>query len=220
MRTRFFCFKTAELPPLRLKPVVVFAVFFGFCAALFYASEKESVYSGSYMIMGRGNLTAEDMGAWLTASNPDVDEDFARDFAMLYIKEAALEGVNHDVAFSQMCLETGFLKFNRIVTIDMNNFGGLGAISMEERGERFATIALGVRAQIQHLKAYGSTLPLTQKLVDPRYYYVRYGSAPSIYDLSGKWAVDEAYGEKLKSIIDRAYYMAAKNTSKIISYND
>ena len=172
----------------------------------------EAVAGGSaYTIMGSGALNRTEMAAWLVTSNPDIDIDFARDFAALYIKEAALEGVNHDVAFSQMCLETGFLRFDRIVTMDMNNFGGIGAVSTTNRGERFGSISTGVRAHIQHLKAYGSTTPLSQKRIDPSYYYVRYGSAPTVKDLSGKWAADTAYGEKLITVIDRAYYMAGKS---------
>lgn len=177
------------------------------------------VYPKSYMVMGQGSLSADEMAAWLVNANNEIDMDFARDFAALYIQEAALEGVNHDVAFSQMCLETGFLRFNRVVKQDANNFGGLGALNPSMPGERFSTVGTGVRAHIQHLKAYGSTAPLRQKLVDPRYYYVRYGSAPSIYDLSGKWAADTAYGEKLKDIIDRAYYLAGKNPGATVAFS-
>ncbi|MDR2491657.1 MAG: glucosaminidase domain-containing protein [Spirochaetaceae bacterium] len=180
----------------------------GSTAARFEAGADGSTYT----IMGSGALNSTEMAAWLVTSNPDIDIDFARDFAALYIREAALEGVNHDVAFSQMCLETGFLRFDRIVTMDMNNFGGIGAVNAAKRGERFNSITTGVRAHIQHLKAYGSTTPLSQRLVDPGYYYVRYGSAPTVKDLSGKWAADTAYGEKLRTVIDRAHYMAGKSS--------
>ncbi|MDR2522068.1 MAG: glucosaminidase domain-containing protein [Spirochaetaceae bacterium] len=191
-------------------------------APAFQAEQRDGdalfAYPSPYRIMGQGALSAEEMAAWLCQANADIDADFAREFAALYIIEAALEGVSHDVAFSQMCLETGFLRFDRLVTPDMNNFGGLGALNMSYRGERFSSIQKGVRAQIQHLKAYGSTQALAQELVDPRYYYVRYGSAPTIHDLSGKWATDALYGDKLKSIIDRAYFMAGKNAvSPILS---
>ena len=38
----------------------------------------------------------------------------------------------------------------------------------------------GIRAQIQHLKAYASAQPLTQRCVDPRYQYVQKGCAPYV----------------------------------------
>ena len=47
----------------------------------------------------------------------------------------------------------------------------------------------GVRAQIQHLKAYASTEPLAQKCVDPRYRYVYKRCAPTFEQMADKWAV-------------------------------
>jgi hypothetical protein len=134
-----------------------------------------------------------------------LDKPFAKEFAKIYIEEAAIEGVNHDVAFSQMCLETGFLSYGGLVTPDMNNFCGLGSIGPGQSGERFPTPEIGVRAQIQHLKAYATDEPLKQTLVDPRRRWVRYGSAPTIYALAGTWAADREYGRKLKTILDNLY---------------
>ena len=42
------------------------------------------------------------------------------------LKNRVRKGSNSDVAFAQMCLETGFLRFGGLVTMDMNNFCGLG----------------------------------------------------------------------------------------------
>ncbi|MCA1951165.1 MAG: hypothetical protein LDL24_11375, partial [Treponema sp.] len=63
-------------------------------------------------------------------------------------------------------------------------------------------------AHIQHLKAYGSTEGLRQPLVDPRFKYVRRGSAPTIHDLAGRWASDRAYGTKLEDLLNRLYRSA------------
>jgi hypothetical protein len=145
---------------------------------------------------------------FLLAANPEIEEGFAYDFAKLYVEEAAAEGVNHDIAFSQMCLETGFLSFGGLVTPDMNNFCGLGSIGPGQEGESFPTPRIGVRAQIQHLKAYATEEPLKNDLVDPRYRWVRYGSAPTIYGLAGSWAADKDYGKKIKSILDNLYAAA------------
>ncbi|MDR1099683.1 MAG: cell wall hydrolase, partial [Treponema sp.] len=72
-------------------------------------------------------------------------------------------------------------------------------------GEVFPEPRIGVRAHIQHLKAYATETPLNQELVDPRYRWVRYGSSPAIQGLAGTWAADRAYGEKLKNILERLY---------------
>jgi hypothetical protein len=159
--------------------------------------------SSPVSILGRGRVGSKVLADFLCRSNPEIDSNFARELAQIYIEEASLEGVNSDVAFSQMCLETGFLAFGGLVTSDMNNFCGLGSIGPGQKGEHFPTPRIGVRAQIQHLKAYATDAPLLNELVDPRYRYVRYGTAPTIDGLAGTWAADKDYGRKLKSIIDR-----------------
>jgi len=150
-------------------------------------------------ILGDGKLSKDEMAAILIGENPDLDEGFAGDFAALYIKEAGAEGINHDIAFSQMCYETNFLKFGNGLNRKSNNFGGIGGAD-----ESFDSALLGVRAQIQHLKAYATEAPLAQKLADPRYYFVRFGSAPRLQDLSGKWSADLTYGEKVKNLMENA----------------
>jgi hypothetical protein len=159
-------------------------------------------------ILGRGSIKSETLAEFLLTVNPEVAEPFAYDFAKLYVEEAAAEGVNHDIAFSQMCLETGFLSFGGLVKPDMNNYCGLGAIGPGEEGESFPSPQIGIRAQIQHLKAYATEEPPKQPLVDPRYRWVRYGSAPTIYELSGSWAADKEYGKKIKNILDNLYAVA------------
>ncbi|MDR1216413.1 MAG: glucosaminidase domain-containing protein [Treponema sp.] len=156
-------------------------------------------------IMGKGLVKAEILSAFLLETNQQADADFVKDLSRLYVEEAAIEGVNHDAAFSQMCLETGYLRFGNLVTPDMNNFCGLGAIDAEHPGERFPTPRLGVRAHIQHLKAYATEEPLKQDLVDPRYKWVKKGVAPTIQGLTGKWATDPDYDKKISSMLTRLY---------------
>ncbi|GHV25783.1 hypothetical protein FACS189498_4220 [Spirochaetia bacterium] len=115
-------------------------------------------------ILGKGRTDPAILAAFLLQSNPRVEE-FADQLAQLYVEEAAVEGINHDVAFSQMLLETGFLHFGGLVSPDMYNFCGLGAIGPEQPGEIFPDPRTGVRAHIQHLKAYASEDPLKQPLV-------------------------------------------------------
>ncbi|MDR2499457.1 MAG: glucosaminidase domain-containing protein [Treponema sp.] len=160
-------------------------------------------------ILGVGRIPFSALASFLLNSNPQADSTFIETLALIYAEEAALEGVNHDIAFAQMCLETGFLRFGGLVTPDMNNFCGLGAIGDNQRGEYFPSPRIGVRAHIQHLKAYATNAPLEQELVDPRYRWVRYGSAPTIAGLAGTWAVDTTYAEKIKRILRRLYTYSA-----------
>jgi hypothetical protein len=159
-------------------------------------------------IMGQGQVGRDDMARFLLASNKEIKTSFVSELADFYIKEASAEGVNHDVAFSQMCLETGYLRFGNLVTPDMNNFCGLGSIGADHPGERFSDPQTGVRAHIQHLKAYATEETLKQTLVDPRYKWVKKGSAPTIQGLAGKWASDPDYAAKINSVLTRLYDQA------------
>ena len=158
--------------------------------------------------MGEGLVGSEKLTAFLLLNNSGADINFVDALSYLYVEEAAAEGVNHDTAFAQMCLETGFLRYGGLVTPDKNNFCGLGAIGPEQPGLAFPDPRTGVRAHIQHLKAYASTEPLNQALVDPRYQYVRRGSSPTIHGLTGTWAVDTAYSDKISGILKRLYDFA------------
>ena len=157
------------------------------------------------LIMGKGLVPGEKLAEFLIRHNSRVDSGFIRSLSNYYLEEAAAEGVNHDVAFAQMCLETGFLHYGGLVTPDKNNFCGLGAIGPEQPGLSFPDPRTGVRAHIQHLKAYASKEPLNNALVDPRYRYVKIGSSPAIHGLSGTWAADRAYSGKIGRILDRLY---------------
>ncbi len=130
------------------------------------------------------------------------------DIPAIYREEATIEGVNYDIAFCQMCLETGFLQFDGDVQPEQNNFGGIGAIGNGARGDSFSDRRIGVRAQIQHLKAYATTKPLVQSLVDPRFSLVKRGTAPLVGQLAGRWAEDTNYDKKIMAILRRLYELA------------
>ncbi len=63
----------------------------------------------------------------------------------------------------------------------------------------------GIRAHIQHLKAYSSIEKLNSPIIDKRYKFVKRGSVKTIYDLSGKWAMDPLYGKKLYKLLHKMY---------------
>ena len=158
-------------------------------------------------IMGRGSTADMQLMIFLKSNNEQALTQFP-DIPKLYREEAGLEGVNHDIAFCQMCLETNFLRFGGDVKASQNNFAGLGAIGGGSQGANFASARLGVRAQIQHLKAYASTEPILQEIVDPRFRFVTRGVAPLVSQLSGRWAADLRYGDKIMALLRRLYESA------------
>lgn len=189
-------------PPVRIPPLPPAAPV---AAPPLRPPEKTPEPGTPERLMGEGRISASAMKSFFLSTNSWINSIFIDELIYFYIEEAAIEGVNHDVAFAQMCLETGFLRFGGLVTPDMNNFCGLGAIGPEQPGLSFPSPQIGVRAHIQHLKAYATDAPLQQEVVDPRYRYVRYGSAPTIDGLAGTWAADREYARKIRSILGRLY---------------
>lgn len=155
-------------------------------------------------IMGHGNTSLVQLMTFLKSKNPDALNRFP-DLPKFYREEGSAEGVNFDIAFAQMGIETNFLRFGSIVKSEQNNFAGLGGISTSEGGATFSSARLGVRAHIQHLKAYASTEPLRQAEVDPRFRFVRRGIAPLLDQLSGRWTADTQYGTKILNVVRQLY---------------
>lgn len=155
-------------------------------------------------IMANGNASEVQLMMFLKANNENALAQFP-DLPKLYREEAAIEGVNHDVAFCQMCVETGFLRFGSDISPSQNNFASLGTVGGGSEGASFPSARIGVRAHIQHLKAYASLEPLVQELVDPRFRFVTRGVAPLVDQLSGRRAADLKYGSRILATVRRLY---------------
>ncbi|OUO80837.1 N-acetylmuramoyl-L-alanine amidase [Blautia sp. An249] len=174
-------------------------------AAMSGTSENTSGYT---KIMGTAVATVEQMKAYLKGKNPSVAQSVL-DMLPLYLSEGKTEGVRGDIAFAQSCLETGNFTFSgSAVTLSQNNFCGMGVTSNGLKGNSFDTPQLGIRAQIQHLKAYASTESLKNPCIDPRFKYVTRGCAEYVEWLGQQenpdrkgWAAGAGYGAKILSIL-------------------
>jgi probable enterotoxin D len=111
------------------------------------------------------------------------------EFVDIAYEESAIEGVRADIVIAQSLHETGYFQYGGIVKPEDNNFSGLGATGNGDERNTFSSVRIGIRAQIQHLKAYATSDALKQEVVDTRYKYVTKGSAQTLEELSGKWAV-------------------------------
>ena len=168
-------------------------------------TEKKQVEL-SRKILGQGILNELQLTNFFLSQNPNYNYEDMITFAGYYISEADQENINSDVAFAQMCLETGYLRFGNLVTPEMNNFCGLGAMDINNPGCIFETKQMGVRAHIQHLQAYATTqdVTLNNKLIDPRYSWVHKTKfVEDIFGLAGTWATDKEYGNKLDAILTK-----------------
>ena len=159
-------------------------------------------------ISGKTTVTASQMEKYFKAKGAtyptyyaETDAPTLEKFCQIYVEEANAEGINGAIAFTQAMKETAWLKFGGDVKIEQNNFAGLGTTGGGVAGASFATVREGIRAQIQHLKAYGSKDALKNECVDPRFSLVTRGSAPYVEWLGQKenpngygWATSEGYG--------------------------
>lgn len=171
-----------------------------------HPADAKAVSSGSYgaySIAGCGVTTAAQIKSFLLQHHPAIDRRYLGTVVTAYLIESALENINHDLALAQMMLETNYLKFTGVVEVDQNNFAGIGAVSNDVPGHTFATVREGVRAHVQHLVAYASQAEPWTPLVDPRFHLVQRGSAQTARELTGRWATDPHYGEKIESLTDR-----------------
>lgn len=166
-----------------------------------------------YEIMGNTNTSLSQMVAYYNANNtyPEFyassDAPSIEAFCQIYLEECQAEGLKAEVAFCQAMLETGFLRYGGDVQINQYNFAGLGATGNGAPGNSFGSVREGVRAQVQHLKAYASTAGLNNPCVDSRFQYVKRGTAPYVEWLGiqenpyGKgWATAKNYGYNIVNL--------------------
>lgn len=170
--------------------------------------------SASQPIMGAARLTAGQLVAWLNGRTPQPTGMYAAtvpidELARLFIEEGAAERVTGDIAFVQSIVETAWFRFSGVVPASANNFAGIGATDVNPSPAVFPDARTGVRAQIQHLRAYAdptattcSVPPLSSPCVDPRFHLVvPKGKAPTWNHLgNGNWASASTYADSILSL--------------------
>ena len=194
----------ANLDKLAVAEADILAEFFGMESSA--ATEKTA-------IMGETQATAQQMALFCRSKNstPQLTSCSLEQLAEMFIEEGKAEGVRGDVAFVQSLHETGYFKFGGIVLPAQNNYAGIGALNGNTTGQAasFPDPRTGVRAQIQHLKAYASTEALVNECVDPRFSLVARGVAPYVEWLGAEdnpegrgWAVPGAgYGANIVKLL-------------------
>lgn len=194
----------ANLDKLAVAEADILAEFFGM---------ESSTETEKTAIMGKAQATASQMAAFCLSKNasPQLPSCTVEELARMFIEEGEAEGVRGDVAFAQSLHETGYFKFGGIVLPSQNNYAGIGALNGNATGQAasFPDPRTGVRAQIQHLKAYASTEALVNECVDPRFSLVARGVAPYVEWLGAAdnpqgrgWAVPGAgYGANIVKLL-------------------
>lgn len=174
--------------------------------------------NGLYLVMGKSNVNDKDLMEYFNNNGGKYPAEVLKNggapdletFCKLYVDEAVKENVRPEVAFAQAMKETGFLRFGGDASIEQFNFSGLGTTGGGVPGNSFPDVQTGIRAQIQHLKAYATDEELNEDCVDERYSYVEKGSAPYVEWLGQQenpdgygWATAENYGLDIIGMIEK-----------------
>ena len=179
---------------------------------------ESKVVEGTYLIEGTTSVSVKQMTDYFKQSKYSYPTDIMKkggastleEFCQIYYEEAEKEGIKAEVAFAQAMKETGWLQFKGDVKAEQYNFAGMGATGNSVAGESFKDVREGVRAQIQHLKAYGSTKDLNQTCVDNRFKYVERGCSIYVEWLgipnnpkNKGWAAADGYGVDIVKMIQK-----------------
>ena len=178
---------------------------------------EETAAQGQYPILGESAVSVQQMVEYFESSGEDYPKealsaggaDSIETFCQMYYEEAEAEGVRAEVAFAQTMKETGFLQYGGDASIEQFNFAGIGTTGNGVPGNSYPDVRTGIRAQIQHLKAYATADALEQECVDDRYSYVKKGAAPYVEWLGQQenpeglgWATGENYGYDIVGMIE------------------
>lgn len=192
-------------------------------------------------VMQRAELTPEQLASWFR-STPSRVEGYRATVGIdtltrLYIEEGRAEGVAGDLAFAQAVLETGSFRWpgHGQVRASQNNFAGIGACDGGTcTVATFRNARIGVRAQIQHLRAYAdptvTVSRLAHPLESPRFHLVTpKGRAPTWEQMGrGNWATDPAYSTKVLGLYGQmrahaglpAQPSAPRSTGPTVAFTD
>ncbi|HJU44045.1 MAG TPA: glucosaminidase domain-containing protein [Vicinamibacterales bacterium] len=165
-------------------------------------------------VMGPSRVPAFTIVRWFNERTPRPAGTYAatvplETLAHIYIEEGDAEGVTGDVAFVQSVVETGWFRFSGSIPASFNNFAGIGATDTNPSPAQFPDARTGVRAQIQHLRAYADPAassctvpPLRNPCVDPRFNLVTpKGRAPTWNQFgNGNWASASTYAATILTL--------------------
>ena len=174
--------------------------------------------TGTVPVMGASRLSAAQIAVWFNGRQPRPAGAYratvpVEALAAYYVEEGAAEGVAGDIAFVQAIVETGWFRFQGSVQAWTNNFAGIGASDASPSPAAFLDARTGVRAQIQHLRAYADTgayacaiPPLHNPCADPRFdLVIPKGKAPAWNQMgNGNWAASPSYATGILSLYAEA----------------
>jgi hypothetical protein len=169
-----------------------------------YNANYNSSASPSRRIMGNGSVSPVRVKEYVRTKKSLTNRDIA--IIDKYFEEARFEGVNVDIAIAQMLYWTNNLRNNE--RVNTCNYGDLSRIDNVFNG-RFddkGGMTIGVRAHIQHLKAYAKEVP-NRGIVDPRFglAYNRGFHGITFEQVYRSWSANPRYRQEIDNILFDLY---------------
>jgi len=165
-------------------------------------------------ILGHATRSVKLLNEWLA-------ENGCPEYAELYQSAGERYGVRWDIAIFQSTHETAYWTFRGDVPESHNNFSGIGATGGGNPGEKFNTPKAGILAQIQHLAEYaGVDVPEAETVAERTRYvddWIR-GTAKYWKDLTGRWATDMQYWQKIQGHMRKFDKWAAERLADEAGY--
>jgi hypothetical protein len=159
----------------------------------------------SYPIIAAPSVMPPQMRDWADAKK---SAEFFVENANLYYDVSLSAGVDPAVSYAQSYLETGGGRFGGILDASYCNPCGMkkGSGGLDQDASvytRFPDWQTGIQAQVDHLALYAGAPGYPKAdTPDPRHFAFIEGTAPTVNDLTGKWAVDPCYAQKITALID------------------
>ncbi|MGL5416412.1 MAG: SH3 domain-containing protein [Clostridium sp.] len=164
-----------------------------------------SVRNTSRNIVGQPTANVKEMQEW--ARSKGATETFIS-LAQKYVDLAGSHGgINPVMAYVQSAVETGYGKFGGVLNESYNNPCGLktkdgGSNTDPNAHQRFESWEDGIRAHLDHLALYAGVNGYPRAdTKDPRHFPSIFGKAKTIAALSGTWATDTEYGNKISRLM-------------------
>lgn len=158
-------------------------------------------------ILSKPTATKEQMKIWAKVK---CDNKEFIDLVDIYYEQSTKIGINPVIAYAQMAHETGFLyKVKSAAGLDASYHNPCGLKISQGGGDldknahmRFKNWQDGISAHLDHLALYAGARSYPKKdTLDPRHFSYLLSTAKTVEELSGKWAPNKEYGNKLKTYI-------------------
>jgi hypothetical protein len=161
-------------------------------------------------LLGTAPISSDALKAWVRTKGM-VEEGV--ELVDIYYELCAIKGLNPVIQYVQMCIETGWLyKVKSSAGIDASYHNPCGLKTTVGGGDyvasahmRFDSWRDGIDAHTDHTALYAGVpgFPRADTL-DPRHFKYLLGTATTVEQLTGKWASDPLYHEKILRLYNEA----------------